>query len=175
MASSEQANGILATFEYLDDFRQAMKNTRKNDVFSGHVSYAPTSYHELMDDAEEIYGRSGVRWFTTVGGITGLLTGFGMPLAMDWDWPLVVGGKTPGIYSLPAYVVFGFELLVLFGALATIAGMLFMGRLPNTKARVRHKRLTDDRFAIFVPGAALDGEQAKLLKSWGAEEVLRSK
>ena len=36
-----------------------------------------------------------------------------MCLAMDYDWPLVVGGKTAGLYSLPAYVIFGFELMIL--------------------------------------------------------------
>lgn len=174
MANPKNDAGIVATFEYLDDFREAVKKAQLDESFSGHITYAPTSYHELMDDAEELHGRSEVRWFTTVGAVSGIATGFGMPLLMDWDWPLVVGGKTAGIYSLPAYVVFGFELMVLFGAIATIFGMLFMGRLPNPKDKVRHVRITNDRFAIFLPGAKLQGNQAKLLESWGADEVLTS-
>ena len=57
-----------------------------------------------------------------------------------------------------------FELFVLFGAIATILGVLWMGRLANPKAKIHDPSLTDDKFAIFVPGAHLDGPQAKLLK-----------
>jgi hypothetical protein len=64
--------------------------------------------------------------------------------------------------------------MVLFGAIATIMGMLIMGRLPNPNVRIRDKRLSDDRFAIFVPGVAIDSEQARMLKQWGAEEVYLS-
>lgn len=53
----------------------------------------------------------------------------------------------------------------------TIAGMLIMGRIPNPKRRVLDNRLTDDRFAIFVPNVGLDSAQAHLLKEWGADEV----
>jgi hypothetical protein len=68
-------------------------------------------------------------------------------------------------------VVIGFELTILFGALATIAGILIMGRLPNPKLRILDTRTTDDKFAIYVPGATLDGPQAMLLRELGAEEI----
>ena len=42
-------------------------------------------------------GTSQVRWFTLTGSLTGFATGF-MPLVLDWDYPMVVGGKTAGIY-----------------------------------------------------------------------------
>ncbi len=46
-----------------------------------------------------------------------------------------------------------------------------MGKLPNPTQRVFDKRFTDDRFGFFVPDASLDGDQAKLLKSCGAQEL----
>jgi len=49
--------------------------------------------------------------------------------------------------------------------------MLVMGRLPNPTQRILDPRFTDDRFGIFVPNAKLEGEQAKLLKQCGAEEL----
>ena len=61
--------------------------------------------------------------------------------------------------------------MILLGAIATILGMFVMGRFPNPKATIFDTRTTDDRFAIFVPGASIDGQQAKLLKEFGAEEV----
>ena len=61
--------------------------------------------------------------------------------------------------------------MVLFGAIATILGMLVMGRMPNPHVHIRDKRTTDDKFAIFVPNKSLESEQAKLLEGWGAQEV----
>jgi hypothetical protein len=164
-------SGIVAIFPYLDDFCQAISRVGNDAAFRGHEVLSPTSYHELMVLAEERYGPSPVRWFTLVGALTGRFSGFGMCLLLDYDWPIVVGGKSPGIYSLPAYVIFGFELMVLFGALATILGMLVMGRLPNPYGTVYDPRITDDRFAIFVPAVGVASAQAKLLHQLGAAEV----
>ena len=103
--------------------------------------------------------------------MTGTVTGFALALLCDWDWPIVVGGKTPGIYSLPAYVILGFEFTILFGAIATVIGVLVMCRLPNPKATIFDNRLTDDMFGIWVPGATVDGPQSKFLKEAGAVEI----
>ena len=164
--------GILGTFEYMDDALRAMDLLGSRSDAAGHELYSPTSYHELMDLAERRFGSSQVKWFTLTGALTGVATGFGLPLYCDWDWPIVVGGKTAGIPSLPAYVVFGFELMVLFGAVATIAGMLIMGRLPNIKNRVFDVRTTDDRFAIFIPGVVTSSEPVRVLRECGAEDVV---
>ncbi|NRA44964.1 MAG: DUF3341 domain-containing protein [Oligoflexales bacterium] len=164
-------NGIVAIYRYLDDVCEVAESIEKRDDFKDHEIISHTSYHELIHIAEKKYGISQVRWFTLTGALTGVFTGFAMPLAMDYDWPLVVGGKTAGVYSLPAYVVFGFELMILLGAIATIVGMFVMGRFPNPKATVFDTRTTDDRFAVFVPGVSIDSQQAKLLKEFGAEEV----
>ena len=161
--------GILAVFQYLDHVCEAMEKAQKRGDFDGHEVFSPTSYHEIEEAGN--FGNSAVRWFTLVGAMTGTIVGFGLCLGMAWDWPIVVGGKTPGIYSFPAYVVIGFELTILLGGIATIIGMLVMGRIPNPTQRILDTRFTDDRFGIFVPGASPDGEQAKLLKACGAEEI----
>jgi len=168
---SHKESGVLAMFSYLDVVTEALNKISDREEFHNHVCYSHTSYHELMHVAEEKWGPSQVRWFTLVGSLTGFATGFWMPIILDWDWPLVVGGKTAGFYSVPANVIFMFELFVLFGALATILGVLVMGRLANPKAVIRDPELTNDKFAIFVPGANLDGPQAALLKELGADEV----
>ena len=171
----KEKEGIIGIFQYLDDVCETAEKIKSREDFKDHVVYSHTSYHDLMDIAEERYGDSPVKWFTCAGALTGVTCGFAMPLLMDYDWPLVVGGKTAGIYSLPAYVIFGFELMILLGAIATILGMLVMGRLPNPKVRIYDERLTDDRFAIVVPGASLDGSAAEFLRECGAEEVRNTK
>jgi hypothetical protein len=162
--------GVLAVYRYLDELTDAIEKVRDREDFADYEIYSPTSYHEI-EHAARLDHKSPVKWFTLTGGMLGTITGFSLPLLMDADWPMVVGGKTAGIYSLPAYVIMGFELTILFGAIATIGGMLIMGRIPNPKTPVIDTRFTDDHFGIFVPRALIDGEQAKLLKELGAAEV----
>jgi hypothetical protein len=165
---SEQ-KGILAIYKYLDDVTAAIKNIRTRADFAEHEIFTPTSYHEIEHACD--FPSSPVKWFTLTGALTGMCAGFALTLATDYDWPLVVGGKTPGIYSLPAYVVIGFECTILFGAIATILGMLIMGRIPNPKVSVLDARLTNDRFGIFVPNVGESSEQAQVLRKFGAEEI----
>jgi molybdopterin-containing oxidoreductase family membrane subunit len=166
---SKRPGGILAVYQYLDNLVDAMKAVQARPDCAGHEVFSPTSYHEIEEALDA--GPSPVRWFTLSGALTGTVTGFGLALWLDYDWPQVVGGKLAGLYSIPSYVVIGFELTILFGGLMTILGMLVMGRLPNPKQRILDPRFTDDRFGIFVPNASLDSEQARLLKSFGAEEI----
>lgn len=161
--------GVIAIFKYLDTVCHAIERVRERGDFAGHEVLSPTSYHEIEHACG--FSPSPVRFFTLIGGLTGMCGGFGLCLLLDWDWPLIVGGKSPGIYSLPAYVVIGFECTILLGAIATIVGMLVMGRIPNPKRRVLDVRTTDDKFAIFMPGVGLDSPQAQLLKECGADEV----
>ena len=166
---SIQEQGIVGIFSYLDDFTGAIEKIKNRGDFADHELYSPTSYHEIEHACG--YKPSPVRYFTLVGGLTGLCAGFALCLTTDWDWPLVVGGKTAGIYSLPAYVVIGFECTILLGAIATILGMLWMGRIPDPKTTIIDKRFTDAHFGIFVPGVGSESEQAKLLRECGAEEI----
>lgn len=164
-------NGIIAVFRYLDDVTKAMEQIRGRADFNGHEVFSPTSYHEIEHAAA--FRPSPVRFFTLAGGMTGTITGFSLPLILDYDWPIVVGGKMAGVYSLPAYVIMGFELTILFGAIATIAGMLIMGRIPNPKKDIHDVRFSDDHFGIFVPDADESSEQAEVLRQCGATEVRR--
>lgn len=166
---SNRPGGILAVFQYLDQTVDAMHLARGRGDFANHEVFTPTSYHEIEEAGG--FGSSAVKWFTLTGAMIGTLTGFLLCLGQDWDFPLVVGGKTPGMASLPAFVVIGFELTILFGGIMTIIGMLVMCKIPNPKQRILDVRFTDDRFGIFVPNATLDGEQARLLRECGAEEI----
>lgn len=161
--------GIIGIFRYLDTFCHAIERVRERSDFAGYEALSPTSYHEIEHSSG--FGASPVRFFTLAGALTGMCAGFSLALLTDWDWPIIVGGKTPGVYSLPAYVVIGFECTILFGGIATILGMLVMGRIPNPKRRVLDVRTTDDKFAIFLPGVKADSPQAQLLRECGAEEV----
>ena len=166
-----QQIGILAVFTYLDSLTNALKQLKTQKGFDNLTVYSPSSYHQLIDIAHEMYGESDVKWLALIGCVLGVSSGFFMPVLMDYDWPLVVGGKTAGLNSVIPNIIFMFELFILLGALATIVGMLWFGKMANPRAKVLDRRLTDDHFAIFVPNILIDSDQAKLLKDLGAAEL----
>jgi len=165
----KQQQGILAVYRYLDDICRVIHLIKDQKDFQGHEVYSPASYHEL----EHVSGfkASEVRWFTLIGAMTGMFSGFALTLGTDYDWPLVVGGKMAGFYSFPAYIIIAFELAILFGGAATVIGMLVMGGIPDVYAEIMDTRITNDRFVLFVPGIDEYSKQAELLKNHGAEEI----
>jgi Protein of unknown function (DUF3341) len=68
-----------------------------------------------------------------------------------------------------------FELMILFGGIATLIGMVSLGRLPKFRPSPSYDpRFTNDRFGIFVPAGSDKAAAAeKLLRDAGAEEVRR--
>jgi molybdopterin-containing oxidoreductase family membrane subunit len=88
---------------------------------------------------------------------------------MSYDWPIVVGGKPIG--SVIPYVVIAFELTILFGAGATILGLVFHS-LKSRQRGAYDGSCTDDRIGIFVPCPAERRTAVEdLLNASGAEEV----
>lgn len=166
---SDPKSGIVGIYRYLDHFCEAIEKVKNRPDFSGYEALAPTSYHEI--EVASGFKPSAVRWFTFWGGMIGTASGFGLTLGLDYDWPLTVGGKMGGFHSIPAYVVIGFELTILLGAISTILGMLVMCKLANPRVKILDKRITDDRFAIFLPNVNASSPQAAFLKECGAEEI----
>src|SRR5436190_48492 len=75
--------------------------------------------------------------------------------------------------SLPPFVIIAFELMVLFGGIATVIGMVMLGRLPRFRPSASFDpRFTNDRFGIAVhcaPGRSPSVRE--ILRTAGAEEV----
>lgn len=114
---------------------------------------------------------SPVRYFTLIGGVLGCAVGLGLPIYTVLDWPLQTGGKP--VMALPAFAVIAFELTILFGAIATLTGLLLNARLPARCVKITYDpRFSEDRFGVFVP---CSGQQVIAVKdtltSSGAEEV----
>ena len=76
--------------------------------------------------------------------------------------------------SLPAFIPVTFECGVLLGGTMTLAALLFACGLPNLKAPILDRNLTNDRFGLYVPEYGPDWNEArivKLLQGTGALEV----
>ncbi|MFQ6047364.1 MAG: DUF3341 domain-containing protein [Gemmatimonadales bacterium] len=158
--------GILASYRHVDAATKAVRSLKELG-YRDFTVYSPVPNVEIAQAVK--HKVSPVRLWTLIGGLTGCATGFAMTLWMSYDWPLVVGGKPIG--SVIPYVVIAFELTVLFGALATIAGLLFHSWRDHRPAAY-DPRFTDDHIGIFVP-CPVERRRAveELLRSTGAEEV----
>ena len=159
--------GVLASFTYIDsaiDAIKAVKAQGRNDL----TVYSAAPNHEL--EAAMGHKVSPVRLFTLIGGITGVISGLAMTYWMSLDWPINVGGKP--IATVPPYVVFMFELMVLSGALSTVAGVVVLSFLLRKKGAAYDGRFSDDRIGIFVPCRPDEASAVEnLLRKLGAEEV----
>ncbi len=165
--AAKRVPGVLASFAHIDAACDAIRELRSSGRKDFTV-YSAFPNHEL----EEALGitSSPVRLFTLIGGLTGTTAGFGMTIWMSRDWPLLVGGKP--IAAIPPYVVIGFELTILLGALSTVAGIILLSLRNPTTGLAYDPAFTDDRIGIFVPAT---GDQATgihaMLDKAGAMEV----
>lgn len=158
--------GMLAAFRQVDAATDAIRSLKKSG-YKDFIVYTPVPNVEVA--AAVGHKVSSVRLFTLIGGLIGVTTGFAMTLWMSYDYPLVVGGKPLG--SVVPYVVIGFELTILFGALATILGVLYNAWRTNQRGAF-DPRFTNDMIGIFVPcGEDRRSAVEELLRSAGAEEV----
>ncbi|MFQ5702417.1 MAG: DUF3341 domain-containing protein [Gemmatimonadales bacterium] len=163
---SKHPGGIVAVYRYVDAATEAI-GALKEMGYRDFTVYTPVPNAEVADAVG--HKVSPVRLWTLIGGLTGLAAGFAMTLWMSYDYPIVVGGKPLG--STIPYVVIGFELTILFGALSTIAGLAFHSLFSHRKAAF-DGRFTNDCVGVFVPcGVERRSAVEELLRSHGAEEV----
>ncbi|HEY3934308.1 MAG TPA: DUF3341 domain-containing protein [Gemmatimonadales bacterium] len=169
MAAAVSVSGVLGSFDHVDGAADAIRDL-KSSGFKDLTVYTASANHEI----EAAIGDpvSAVRLFTLVGGLTGVAAGFGMTIWMSRDWPLITGAKS--VAAIPAYVVFGFELMVLVGSLCTAVGIVILSMRKSLKGRAYSPRFSDDRIGIFVPCSADQAAAVELvLTQHGSVEVTR--
>lgn len=166
--SVQREPGFLGIFREVDAAALAIEQLREKGMDKITV-FSPAPRHELehaLDPPE-----SPVRMFTLVGGLTGAAAGFGLAIYTSLDWPLITGGKP--IISIPAFVVIGFEVMVLFGALSTVLGLFINARLPHLRKHVVYDpSFSMGNFGVYVdPPAGREEEARGVLQESGAIEV----
>lgn len=160
--------GVIGAFRELDATVDAIAALKKEKL--GEVTvYSPTPRHELEHAIDA--GPSVVRRFTLIGGLLGATFGWWIAIWVSDYWPLVVGGKP--IASWVPYTIFGFEVMVLFGALSTVIGLFIKSRIPRLTMTVGYDgRFSHGDYGIWVecePERAAAAES--LLRQHGAVEV----
>ena len=160
--------GIVAVFHELDAAVDAIEDLKSQQVTDFTV-YTPTPRHEIEGAVSP--PPSAVRKFTLIGGLAGVMFGYWVAIWTSDYWPLVVGGKA--IASWVPYTIIGFEVMVLIGALSTVAGMFVNSRVPKITMTVGYDpRFSHGDYGIWVP-AAPDRARAveEAMRRHGAVEV----
>lgn len=158
----------LGVFHEVDTAVRSIEELRKAGM-TDLETYSPLPQHDLEHALHR--PQSPVRLFTLVGGLTGAATGFALPIWTSLEWPLITGGMP--IIALPTYVVPAFELMILFGALATVAGLFINARLgPPGKGMAYHPSFSAGSFGVLVDAPAGQGNDARrIMEDAGASEV----
>ena len=164
-----KAHGAVAIFDTPDKVLQAAYAAKEKGL-KGYESYTPFPVHG-MEDALGLK-LSVVPWATLLCGLTGFMAATGLQVwTSAINWPINVGGKP--MVSLPAFIPIMFELTVLFGGLGTVAFLFFLTGMPNAKRPI-DPRLTNDRFALYVPFSSQNGDEGAVkafLRGLAAEKV----
>ena len=164
-AARAQITGIFADREAMiraaGEARE--RGWRIEDVFMPY----PSARIDLM----LFEGESPIRAFTLVGGILGFAVGLGLTTAIALRHGIAPGGKP--LVAVPPFLIIAFEMTILLGAVAALAGFIRKAGLPQKRRGRPHPRgCTSDRFALIVEATA--GEVA-VVRAWleraGAEEV----
>ena len=127
---------------------------------------SPVPLHEVA----ELFPQkaSGVRIFAFCGAILGLIVGLGFPVYTVTQWPLITGGKP--IVTYQTFIIIAFELLILFGAIATLVGLLFHARLPRANLSDYDVRISENAYGVIVTSEEEDLQNYRdLLKE--AEDI----
>lgn len=164
---------VLGVFAHVDTTVRALEELRAKGYHDLTV-YTPVPVHEIEEVLERDRPVSRVRIFTLIGGLTGLVSAWILTGWTSLTWGIVVGGKPPiGVPVSPPYVVIMFELMILFGGLATLIGLVTLGRLPRFRRSPSFDpRFTNDRFGVAVHCTPdRSGSVREILRASGAEEV----
>ena len=160
--------GLLASFDYVDSAVNAIGELRAAGL-KKITAYMPYPDHHIEEALG--YDQSPVRVWALAGGLCGAAGGFALTSFTSMDWPLVTGGKP--ILSIPAYVIISFEMMVLFGALATVIGFFINSRLPFIKPMVVYDpEFSAGKFGVYVTVAVDRLDQARgILKGQDPSEL----
>lgn len=161
---------VIGSFADEEQSAHAIEELRHSGIGAVHA-FSPFPSEKIQEALA--LPKSPVRACVLAGGITGALSGFALTIGLSMAWPHYVGGKP--IVSIPPFVIIAFELMILFGALSGLAGLLFFGRLPQFDPIPGYSaRFASNRFGVVVSCSDGDAQRAEaMLRQAGAEQVER--
>ena len=169
MRTQETACGVVGSFADSRAMLDSVKRVRALGMEVVDV-YSPIPLQEVADLAST--RSSPIRFATFIGAIVGLVAGLALAIWSSVQWDLIVGGKP--VTSIIPFLVVGFEIAILFGALFTLLALLVLARLPvrGFPSHGFRPEFTNDRFGVHVKVRAESVVLAtQLLREAGAVDV----
>ncbi|HEB88421.1 MAG TPA: DUF3341 domain-containing protein [Deltaproteobacteria bacterium] len=159
---------LVSVYDYPSDVSTVVRKL-KSRGFEDLTTYSPAPFEEI--EVAENPKPSGVRLFTLIGGLTGVVTGFAMQIWMSLDWPIKIAGKN--FASIPPYWIIGFELTILFGGVLTVIGLVALaGLYPRPLDDHYSPRFSAEEFGVVVRCEDRDvAEVESLMRGHNAKEV----
>jgi hypothetical protein len=159
---------LMGVFTQPEHIASAARRLRDRG-YSELETFSPAPFEDVDDAVDP--KPSGVRLYTLIGGLTGVVTGYAMTIWMANDWQIMLGGKP--FSSIPPYTIIAFELTILFGAIMTAVGLFAVAGLPSFKMHKAYSaRFSAEDFGLVVSCKDRDvSEIDGLLREHHATEV----
>jgi len=160
---------LVSVYEMPSDVATVVRKLKARG-FDDLTTYSPAPFEEI-EEAENPKP-SGVRAFTLIGGLVGVVTGFGIQIWMSMDWPIKIAGKN--FAAIPPMWIIGFELTILFGGVLTVLGFAGLAGLYPRKLDEHYSpRFSAEDFGVVVRCEERDvPEVESLMRGHNAKEVL---
>jgi Alternative complex III, ActD subunit len=159
---------LVSVYELPSDVASVVRKLKARG-FDDLTTYSPAPFDEI-EEAENPKP-SGVRAFTLIGGLVGVVTGFGIQIWMSMDWPIKIAGKN--FAAIPPMWIIGFELTILFGGVLTVLGFAGLAGLYPRKLDEHYSpRFSAEDFGVVVRCDERDiAEVESLMRGHNAKEV----
>ncbi len=170
---SNESYGLIATFDTSPAIYKAAKKVNEAGYTKFDI-YTPFPVHGIEYAMGE--KRSFLGGFSLIGGISGFAIGMAIVAFMNFDYPLIIGGKPifGPIFPFPIF----YELTILCAAFGTFFGMFIMNNLPRHNHPVfEYKdfgKSSDDKFMIVIETSDPEFDEGKtktFLEEIGGTEV----
>ena len=160
---------LVSVYEMPSDVATVVRKLKARG-FDDLTTYSPAPFEEI-EEAEDPKP-SGVRAFTLIGGLLGVVTGFGIQIWMAMDWPIKIAGKN--FAAIPPMWIIGFELTILFGGVLTVLGFAGLAGLYPRKLDDHYSpRFSAEDFGVVVRCDERDvPEVESLMRGHNAKEVM---
>jgi len=164
---NDERVAVIGRFDSVERVRSAVRALRQSG-FKDTTVYSPVNSHEIQAEIEGVESPIGLLAFG--GAIAGAALGLLLTIGTSLQHPMITGGQP--IVSLPPFFVISFELTILFGVIATVAGLLWGIRCWQSNPKLYDSRFSGNQLGVSVVcGADRIAVVKNLLSSAGAEEV----
>jgi Protein of unknown function (DUF3341) len=145
--------GLMAEFDTPTALVAAARRAREAG-YSKVDAYSPFPIEELNEALQ--LPRNGVPLATLIGGLFGLLGGYGLEYWVSViAYPLNIGGRP--FHSMPAFIVPAYEMTILFASFGAVIGMIALNGLPMPYHPVFNvpafEAASTDRFFLTIESA----------------------